>query len=216
MKKAVICFTRVPRPGQTKTRLMPVLSGEQCAQLHRAFLQDLNAVYQDLEADLLVAYTPDPHWQALQSLLPCGKQFFQQEGDGLGARMHNALCQAFRWGYESVLLTGSDLPELKKEHLEHAFAVLAQADVVLGPTRDGGYYLVGMKRPCARVFEGHKYGGSTVLESTLAAIADAGLKGALESDCEDVDTPEDLARLSQTLPVDSTTGQFLKKAGCWK
>ena len=65
MKNAVILFTRVPKPGQTKTRLLPVLQPEQCADLHWAFLKDLAALYRDLDAHLFVAYTPDPDWEQL-------------------------------------------------------------------------------------------------------------------------------------------------------
>ena len=63
MKRAVICFTRVPVPGKTKTRLMPLLGGKNCARLHTAFLQDLAGVYRQLDADLFVAYAPEPHWE---------------------------------------------------------------------------------------------------------------------------------------------------------
>ena len=90
MKHAVICFTRVPKPGKTKTRLMPRLSGEQCAQLHWAFLQDLSRIYDSLDADLLVAHTPDPDWEDLKEVFP-GGVFFPQEGDGLGEKMNHAL-----------------------------------------------------------------------------------------------------------------------------
>lgn len=213
MKKAVICFTRVPRPGQTKTRLLPVLTGEQCAELHRAFLQDLNALYGDLKCDLLVAHTPDPDWQMLTDLLPAAKAFFPQKGEDLGQRMHNALCHAFSLGYSAAVLTGADLPELKSSCLEKAFGALAYTDVVLGPTSDGGYYLIGMKAPCSQVFQGHRYGGSTVLESTLTAIRAAGLTCSQAPLCDDVDTPADLARLAHTLAPGSFTGIFLRKAG---
>ena len=216
MKRAVICFTRVPRPGQTKTRLMPVLSGHQCAALHTAFLRDLNVLYTGLYADLVISYAPDPDRSALEEIFPHASAFWPQQGEDLGARMHDALCRAFQQGYEAVLLTGSDLPELEAECLEKAFTALETTDVVLGPTSDGGYYLIGMKAPCRRVFEGHRYGGATVLGSTLAAIDAACLTAALAPTLDDVDTPEDLRRLAKNLSRDSHTGRCLeelKKAG---
>ena len=70
MRRAVICFTRVPRPGVTKTRLLPVLSPKQCAALHTAFLKDLARVYRELDAALFVAYAPDPDWALLKDIFP--------------------------------------------------------------------------------------------------------------------------------------------------
>lgn len=216
MKRAVICFTRVPRPGQTKTRLLPILSGEQCAAVHTAFLRDLNALYTGLDCDVILSHAPDPDRSALEELFPTAAAFWPQQGEDLGARMHDAFCRAFQQGYEAVLLTGSDLPELNRDCLAKAFTALETADVTLGPTSDGGYYLVGMKAPCAQVFQGHQYGGATVWESTMAAIAAAGLTAAAAPGLDDVDTPEDLRRLAKTVRPDSHTGrclQELEKAG---
>lgn len=84
MKRAVICFTRVPVPGKTKTRLMPLLGGKNCARLHTAFLQDLAGVYRQLDADLFVAYAPEPHWEPLREIFPFAKAFLEQQGADLG------------------------------------------------------------------------------------------------------------------------------------
>lgn len=212
MKRAVICFTRVPKPGQTKTRLLPLLSGEHCAQLHRAFLKDLSILYRGFDADLFVAYTPDPHWQELQELFPTATSFFPQEGEDLGARMKNAIASVLDLAYDSCILTGSDLPLLTAAHLESGFAALEQADVTFGPTSDGGYYLVGMKRLCPEVFEKQSYGGSSVWENTLAAAQNAGYSVAAAEACDDVDTPEDLRQLWQQIAGNgSHTACFLEE-----
>ena len=78
MKRAVICFTRVPRPGVTKTRLLPVLSPERCAALHTAFLKDLARVYRELDAELFVAYAPDPDWSLLKDIFSMASELFPQ------------------------------------------------------------------------------------------------------------------------------------------
>lgn len=195
MKRAWICFTRVPLPGRTKTRLLPLLSPEECAALHRAFLRDLSAVASTLDAALFVAHTPEAGWEQLRPLFPRAAGFFPQEGEGLGQRMSHALEWVLSLGYDACVLTGSDLPELTAAQLESAFRALERADAVLGPSDDGGYYLVGLKRPCPALFERQSYGGSSVLESTLAAAAQAGLSTALALPCRDVDTPEELRAL---------------------
>ena len=106
MKNAVICFTRVPKAGQTKTRLMPYLTGAQCAQLHWAFLRDLSSIYASLDADLFVAHTPDPDWEQLKDVFTTAR-FFPQQGADLGSKMNYALNLALSMGYEKCILTGS-------------------------------------------------------------------------------------------------------------
>ena len=211
MKKAIICFTRVPKPGVTKTRLLPILSGNQCADLHTAFLRDLSVVYGQVDADLYVAYTADPDWQDLKAIFPAAKDFFAQEGADLGEKMYRAICNVLKIGYGAVVLTGADLPLLGKTHLEVGFSALDGADVAIGPTSDGGYYLIGMKSPHEEVFRVSGYGGATAMENTLAAGKRAGLKVALTLPCDDVDTPEDLRALTCQLSPESATFRYLRQ-----
>ena len=216
MKNAIICFTRIPKPGLTKTRLLPILTGDQCAGLHTAFLQDLSAVYPQVDADLFVAYTDDPSWEVLKPIFPDAKGFFPQEGAGLGEKMHQAICHVLERGYGRIVLTGADLPQMTGAHLQSGFSALDTADIAIGPTSDGGYYLVGMKQPQRAIFENQSYGGATVLENTVAAANAAGLSVALAAACDDVDTPEDLKSLMMQLSPETATFQYLtqlKKEG---
>lgn len=210
MKNAVILFTRVPHPGQTKTRLLPILQPEQCADLHWAFLKDLADLYRQVDAHLFVAYTPDPDWELLKSVFPRAG-YLAQKGNDLGEKMYRCLRKVLALDYESVILTGSDLPGMTAAHLESGFAVLEETDIAIGPTSDGGYYLIGMKRPCREVFRIEGYGGATVFEKTVAAAKNAGLTVGLAMTCDDVDTPEDLKNLVETVCPDSHTGKYLKE-----
>ena len=212
MKNAVICFTRVPKPGQTKTRLMPYLSGEQCAELHWAFLQDLGTIYATLNADLLVAHTPDSDWAQLKTVFP-NAFFFPQEGEDLGAKMNHALNLVLSMGYEKCILTGSDLPRMTLEHLLSGFEALEQADVTLGPTSDGGYYLVGVKEESPFLFKNQTYGCGNVFENTVAAVKAADKSFCPALCCDDVDTPEDLNKLLKMLNPESHTAAYLRKLG---
>ena len=211
MKQAIICFTRVPRPGQTKTRLMGLLSGEQCAGLHWAFLKDLNGVYETMDADLFVFHTPDPQWEELKAVFPMAKGFYPQVGDGLGKKMNNALNAVLALGYDAVVLTGADLPAMTAAHLQSGFDGLEDADVTLGPTSDGGYYLVGVKSPAPYLFENQTYGSGSVFDRTAAAAKNAGHTLAAAMACDDVDTPEDLQALR--LSPDSHTHRYLSEIG---
>ena len=211
MKRAVICFTRVPKPGVTKTRLLPILTGDQCARLHTAFLKDLASVYENVAADLYVAYTADPDWEVLKPIFPRAWGFFPQEGADLGEKMYRAIERVLERGYEAVVLTGADLPLMKETHLEAGFAALDGADIAIGPTSDGGYYLIGMKSPHEEVFHVSGYGGATALENTLNVARQTGLEIALTLPCDDVDTPEDLRGLIGNLSPESATFRYLQQ-----
>ena len=211
MKRAVICFTRVPKPGVTKTRLLPILSGDQCAKLHTAFLTDLARVYAQVNGDLFVAYTDDPAWGMLKNIFPDATDFFPQVGADLGEKMYNAISHVLALGYDQAVLTGADLPLMTAAHLESGFVALETADIAIGPTSDGGYYLVGMKQPHRAIFENQSYGGATVLENTLSAGKTAGLTLALAASCDDVDTPEDLKNLKKVLSPETATYRYLKE-----
>ena len=211
MKNALICFTRVPRPGVTKTRLLPVLTPEQCAGLHWAFLRDLAQVYRAVDAHLFVAYTADENWEALKPVFPTARDFFPQEGADLGQKMYNALARVLSMGYDTAILTGADLPLLEPRHLLEGFAALENADIAIGPTSDGGYYLIGMKQPQREVFSISGYGGSSVYERTVSAAENAGLSVAAAPVCDDVDTPEDLRHLAAQCAPGSFTGQYLQQ-----
>ena len=200
MSRAVILFTRVPLPGKTKTRLLPRLSPEQCARLHSAFLRDIAHTCAQLpRCRLLLCRAPEGDPAVLTQLLPGLPPPLLQQGETLGERMDHALRQGLASGPQSCLLIGADLPEVSIGHLEEAFRLLEDNDAVLGPTDDGGYYLVGVRRPQPALFRVSGYGGSTVLEQTLSAAASAGLRCALAPPCADVDEPADLDALARRL-----------------
>lgn len=216
MKNAVICFTRVPQPGKTKTRLLPILTGDQCAALHTAFLKDLSRMYRQVDADLFVAYTPDPDWPVLQDLFPSARDFFPQTGSDLGEKMYNAIAHVLGLGYDACILTGADLPLMTAGHIDAGFAALQSGDLSIGPTSDGGYYLIGMKIPCMEVFHVPNYGSASVYDNTVAAAKASGLQITPAQTCDDVDTPEDLHALADVISPDTFTGaylDYLKKEG---
>lgn len=195
VRRAVILFTRAPVPGGTKTRLMPYLTGEECAALHCCFIRDIYDICAGTGADVLVYYTPEEHRPVLERLLGRDVPLTAQRGDGLGRRMDAALRDAFGKGYEAAVLVGTDVPQLTAGAIKDAFAALGDSDVVLGPTADGGYYLIGMTRPQPAAWEVRRYGTGTVFDETASRLRRAGLRVAEIDPCRDVDTPEDLRAL---------------------
>lgn len=194
MKRAVIIFTRAPIPRQTKTRMMPYFTPKECAELHECFLKDIRRECDRVKADIFVCYTPNEKAarEQLQFLLGEGKKYFHQQGEGLGERMYQAFEKVFSHGYTSCILMGTDIPEIRKEYIEKAFSVLDEKDVVFGRTGDGGYYLVGMKKPRREVFGLDTYGHKNVFSETLRQLREQKITVGYTATLEDMDIPEDL------------------------
>jgi len=132
----------------------------------------------------------------MQTWLGTGLDYRSQGSGNLGDRMALAFANAFEKGVDQAALIGTDIPGITATTVEHAFAGLDQADVVLGPSRDGGYYLVGMHREAysagRKLFQGLSWGAATVLDETLHLAAAAGLQTHLLEELPDVDFPDDL------------------------
>ena len=216
MKKAVIIFTRIPVPGKTKTRMMPALSAEKCAHLHTCFLRDIHATCRMVPADVFVSYAPEDgdKLQTLTDILGRKLSYFPQEGDTLGQRMYHAVHKILQMGYDKCVLIGTDIPELQPGHLEHAFRVLENRDIVFGRTEDGGYYLVGMKKAWKEAFGLQTYGVSTVFADTLRNLEKAGITVGYTDTLQDMDTPADLQSYRRRMRLDdrlkhTCTGRYL-------
>ena len=144
-RNALIIFTREPEPGYTKTRLMPYFSAEECAGLHRCMLKDIRNKMRSVDADIIVAHTGGSNRpEFLRKTFGRKAVFIEQSGADIGARMQNAIEEALKLGYGKVVLIGTDIPEIRAESVNDAFSKLDTSDIVLGPTEDGGYYLIGM------------------------------------------------------------------------
>jgi rSAM/selenodomain-associated transferase 1 len=190
-KEALILFTRLPLPGQTKTRLMPWLTPEECAALHRAMLRDISATLRRVSGDIFIFYTPDGDLAELRQI--CGNAvYLPQEGVGLGERMNWATREILGRGYASCLLLGSDIPSVTEEILGTASALLSKHDAVLAPAEDGGYWLVGLRRPCSLIFAHRYYGSAGAFEAARAGCARANLRLAIGPKLRDVDEIDDL------------------------
>ncbi|GEM_PF-104845 len=195
---ALIIMTKVPVPDKTKTRLMDVYSGRECAELQECFLKDIFAMCGELKGklDIFVTYTPEFEASGLIAGTPDYIELFPQEGEELGARMRNSIGHVLGKGYGKVVLIGSDIPEVKAAAVLRAFENLSTKDVCIGPTFDGGYYLLGMKNPHNELFEpGISWGTETVFESTVRRAEESGLSVSVEESCRDIDTKEDIREL---------------------
>lgn len=200
LKNALLTVAKRPRPGRTKTRLTPPLSPAQAAALYECFLQDtLDLMRRVPQTRPVIAYLPQEAEPYFTELAPDFDHILQQ-GQDLGARLDNALTHYLQLGYRHVAIMNSDSPTLPVDYLAAAFEALAgEADVVLGPSDDGGYYLIGLKRPVPRLLREVQMSTSTVTADTLALAAEEGLRVKLLPTWYDVDDAAALARLSVEL-----------------
>ena len=194
---ALILFSRLPIGRETKTRLAPLLDEAQREGLHRAMWADVFAAASELEAraDLFLYWTGGGDVMEYRELIPPAFRLREQEGDSLGERMARALGDAFEAGYSRALLMGTDVPGVAPAHLRRAFDALSASDLVLGPSLDGGYWLVGMSRLIPEVFDlppRAAWGGAGVLSATLERARGLGVAYELADTLLDLDAPEDV------------------------
>lgn len=196
-KEAIILFTRVPYPGKTKTRLMPIYSPRECAEIHTCFLRDIYQQCVETGRQVFVCYTDLGQEKLLHKILPeiTKDQMMLQCGVDLGARMGYVMQRVLDFEYDSVVLLGSDVPEIKAEQIGRAFHALDMSDVVFIPTMDKGYCLVGMKKYIPETFQDQTYGSGAVLENAVDAINKAGYSVTVQKPVYDIDTPVDVLEL---------------------
>ena len=206
---ALVLYARVPRPGEVKTRMIRWLGARGALGLHLALLEDslrlLRTAARDARAAPFVAFSED--WEPGQEseLAPlagaaAGLPRLPQSGGDLGERLSGTFLRLTALGYRRAVVIGSNSPTLPVTILRAAFGTLRlDADVVLGPAEDGGYYLVGASRPVAELFRGIPWGTPGVLEATVAAASRAAARLVLLPTWYDVDVPEDFDRLSADL-----------------
>jgi rSAM/selenodomain-associated transferase 1 len=197
---ALLIMAKRPTPGKTKTRLVPPLSPQQAAAVYECFLRDtIHLVCQVPGVQPVVACAP-PGAQAYFAELAPDLEYYQQEGPDLGVRLDNGLTHYLDLGYRLVAAVNSDGPTLPLAYLAAAFEELDRgADVVLGPSDDGGYYLIGLKRPAPRLLREVQMSTPHVTTDTLALAAEEGLSVGMLPTWYDVDDAPSLARLKAEL-----------------
>lgn len=212
----IIVFAKPAVPGEVKTRLVPPLTPDQAANLHLAAMDDVIAAAEQvvpgdvelqiagLEEDLGFFRRRDP-----------GRSLRVQLGGSLGERLANAFADVFQRGAMRALIVGSDHPTLPAKSMQEAFGRLGSADITFGPSRDGGYYLVGLHAeawPDARaVFDDIPWSTPSVLDASLERASVCGLEVSLLPVWYDVDRPADLELLKRDAHPASATARFLQQ-----
>lgn len=216
-KNVLIVVAKQPAPGQTKTRLSPPLTPEQASALYECFLFDtLDHMRQVEETQKVIAYLPLDAQDYFQRVAP-EFELVPQTGDDLGARLDHALTWHLSMGYDHAIIMDSDSPTLPSHYLSQGFIALSNgADVILGPCDDGGYYLIGLKKPAPRLLREVHMSTPTVAAETIALAKEEGLNLVTLPTWYDVDDIASLARLMKEIeelePTSSKhTRQFLQQ-----
>lgn len=202
---ALAVMAKAPRAGKVKTRLSPPLTLEQSAALNICFLQDtaqnIAEVSTSGQSAGMICYTPIGDESAFDDLLPSSFQLIPQRGDAFGERLLAAAEDILRCGYGSVCLIDSDSPTVPAAAFQQAVAELARPGdrIVLGPSHDGGYYLIGLKQPHSEPFTNIHWSTETVFAETVAAAKAANIESVILPLWYDVDDAATLGLLSGEL-----------------
>jgi rSAM/selenodomain-associated transferase 1 len=196
MRNALVIMARYPAVGRVKTRLARSIGAGPACALYRAFLSDLEARFAGAATEVIWAFFPrDCDFAAI---LRRPARCLPQEGTDLGERIYRCFQRLGHEGFDTVTLIGADCPHLRIDWLRQAEAQLEGADVVLGPSADGGYYLVAM-RDAHDIFSGVRMSTPTALADTLRRVEQLGLQAHLLPPTFDVDEVGDLERLRALL-----------------
>ena len=191
----IIIFAKAPVPGQVKTRLQSHLSAEECADLHSSFILHVIDIARSVEgATIFLACHPGtdhPFFHKISDLF--GIKLIRQSGANLGEKMSNAIEYAIEEGFKKVLIVGSDSPDLPAEYIREGIKALDTKDMVIGPSVDGGYYLIGGK-VILPVFDDIPWSSSDVFKITLERAMKFGISYSVLPEWYDIDTWDDLQK----------------------
>ena len=197
-ERALIIMAKAARVGHVKTRLAASLPAEAVVDLYRCMIEDTLDLTRSVSTDAVAIVCPTSDIADLIRWLPA-TEIVGQQGDGLAAGLVSAFRVFIDRGYRRVVAIDGDSPQLPPETLDKAFRLLDEADVVVGPTTDGGYYLVGSTTVQAELFDTQRMGTGRALDSLTASAQGLGLQVALTETRYDVDEAEDLGRLAREL-----------------
>jgi rSAM/selenodomain-associated transferase 1 len=188
LKSALIIFLKYPELGRSKTRLAATVGNENALKVYIELLNHTNLISKELNCDKYLFYD-----KVTANNMPWGDDIYhtayQLESD-LGGRMQNAFEQLFDKGYERIVIIGSDCYELSMEIIEEAFNKLNSSKVVIGPAKDGGYYL--LSQPIPQLFSGVAWSTKEVFSATIDTLKSLGISHDTTSILSDIDTEDDL------------------------
>jgi hypothetical protein len=195
----ILLFLKAPEKGAVKSRLAAVLGEDAALELYRNFVLDMLETIDRSGLPCRVCYHPPDAGESITAWLGRHRSYLAQSGDDVGERMEQAFRRAFAGGISRAVLIGSDIPDLPETVLSGALGSLAASDAVIGPARDGGYYLIGFRRDrfVPAVFHGMPWSSDSVFMRTMRTFAEAGCRVQVLPAWRDMDTAQDLKDLME-------------------
>jgi rSAM/selenodomain-associated transferase 1 len=190
----ILFFVKYPEKGKVKSRLSSKLSEKFTVNLYKMFVKDLLFTLNKTEYHKIVCYYPENYIEKFKNWLGKNYNFYPQQGENLGIRMKSCFDFAFNQDFEKVIIIGSDSPDLSESIFKKAFISLNENDSVIGPTYDGGYYLLGFKKNyySSKVFEEINWSTNSVFKETMNKLNSENIKTDVLSYWRDIDTIDDL------------------------
>ncbi|MGA2315773.1 MAG: TIGR04282 family arsenosugar biosynthesis glycosyltransferase [Thermodesulfobacteriota bacterium] len=195
--RCLLFFIKNPKKGKVKTRVASAIGDKMAMKLYRRFLLEMLSTLNRGTFLFYLCFHPENSLNDLKDWLGDHYLYTPQMGENLGQRMKNGFVEAFSMNFKRVILIGSDIPDLPLEFIEEAFNSLGEKDAVIGPSFDGGYYLIGFrdKTFSPQVFEGIPWSTERVFEDTMKILKQEGLLVHTLPRWRDIDTIEDLKNL---------------------
>jgi rSAM/selenodomain-associated transferase 1 len=196
-KRCILFYVKYPEHGRVKRRLAAYFGEELTTELYKNFVSDSLTTLSSCETPLKVCFYPPHREELCIAWLGTHYDCLPQRGRNLGERMKNSFFDAWCQGYQHVIITGSDIPDLPQAFIKEAFSMLWSNDVVIGPAYDGGYYLIGFRRETflPEVFEQIPWGTEEVYSKTIDRLKTEELSIGTLPRWHDIDTPDDLKDL---------------------
>jgi len=204
-KETLLIFLRAPEKGRVKTRLASKIGEEKALALYKGFVQKALSAVETSGRDHCICFFPENRQALVEDWLGPDHAYMPQAGDDLGQRMGNALSRVFDAGACKAVLVGTDVPDIRAHHLLTALDILDQKDVVIGPSVDGGYWLIGFRREgfCRELFCQMAWGTKNVFSATMDKARILGMSAGILPTLQDIDTLEDLIVFCQNPGGDS-------------
>lgn len=205
-EKCTLVFIKSPEKGTVKSRLAAVIGEEHACRLYELFVLDLLKTLEKAADDgnyaLKVCFYPPESEKAIAAWLGSRFEYLPQQGRDLGERMSKTFMEGFAAGYRQILLVGSDIPDLPVQIIHNGFASLRQHGAVIGPSHDGGYYLIGFRSDCflPDIFAGILWGTNEVFEKTMTLFRLGNQDVSILPVWRDIDTLDDLRNLQARHP----------------
>lgn len=215
---AIIIMAKTPRAGFVKTRLGPILSERECAEIAACFLKDAVIKSFLVTENVFVAFSPADSRTEIEKLVPNKTNLLVQEGEDLGERMKSAFLMAEKQNFSPIVMIGTDSPTLPVEFLKKALEAFfnAQTKIVLGKSEDGGFYLIGLRNWTEGLFENVEWSSEETFKKTFENARKLFNENPFQIPAWfDVDTPQDFERLIENYSLDNSFGISAPNTAEW-